>query len=117
MIIVAVFKIRGQDRDGQRRHIQREVQPFAHGAKQLCKATLHQITKKIQRQHIEDQVHVVGMDKPASKEAVPLVLFCYGRRIKNKIVDDLAVAEAAERNQNGDDNDNRGDGQLHALRL
>jgi hypothetical protein len=50
-------------------------------------------------------VYEVGMDQSATKKTVPLVLLCYSWRIKNKVVDDLAVAESTQRHQHGNNND------------
>jgi hypothetical protein len=54
-------------------------------------------------------VKKIGMNKSARKEPVVLPVICYSRRIKNKIVQDLLVAEGDNRYNGSDNNNNQSD--------
>jgi hypothetical protein len=61
-------------------------------------------SKKIEREHIEQQMHVIGMKETIGKQPIALSL-TNSRRIKNQLVHQLSVSECRNRNKNGyDDN-------------
>jgi hypothetical protein len=55
----------------------------------------------------------IGMDEPARKKPVPLVLLRYSWRVKNQVVNYLWIGKTSDRNKRGDNDDDKGYGKLH----
>ena len=66
---------------------------------------LHFPSKKKQGKHIKRQMHIIGMNQPAGNKAVILPAIRDRRRPENKVINNPGIAEAADRNQAGNDND------------
>jgi len=57
------------------------------------------------------------MNEPTGKKTPPLPLLSYSRGIKNKIINDLRAAKAADRNKSSNNDYDECDGKLHVEEL
>jgi hypothetical protein len=58
-------------------------------------------------------VEKIGMDKPAGKKPVELIVFGYCRRVEDQVVHDLIIIKSSKGNYNSDDDNDQGYG--HAV--
>ena len=80
-------------------YIHAEVQEFSFLSKEdrSGKTSFNKLSEHIQRDHVEQKMPNVCMYQSAGEETVPLSSFCYRRRIKYQVINDLMVAESTER--------------------
>ena len=108
MVIVSIFTVGGQEAEKQRSQVHEQVQPFAIAAEHKIELRFYQPAEQLQWIHIEKQVRVIGMNKPAGKEPVKLVLIGNRRRVKYQVFKNFIIAESRNGNNTGNDNDNKG---------
>lgn len=75
------------------------------------------LSKRIQGQHIESKMHHIGMDETVRDETVILPAPADGRWVKNQIIHQFLLAECADGNDAGNDDNDEGYAKLHALGL
>jgi hypothetical protein len=105
-IVVVVFPFEiGRDIGGdERRDVEDEeiivLQP------QLSHVIILQcLAEKVQGEHIESQVHEIGMDESAGDEAVILMTHMDGRRPEDKVIHQFMAVKGENGNERGQDND------------
>ncbi len=100
IVIVPVFEVTGNIRYDQGADIQRQV-IIPGQAKHLHIIGFHDPAEKIQGDHVEEKMNIIGMDQSAGDEPVILSSVIDGRWPENQIVDDLGIAEARYGNDAG----------------
>jgi hypothetical protein len=88
------FKCRQQTND-QGRNIHDQVKYASISSEYVDECFFNIPSKKVQDKHIQDKMSEVSMNKTTGKKPPPLSLLSNRGRIKNKIVNDLWIAKAA----------------------
>ena len=105
MIKVFISNIIRKAGDDQCGYIQQQVKQFPelpeHAGK--CKYFFKAFSKRIQGNHVESKVGDVGVNKTMTDETVILSAFD-SRRIKDQVIYNFLLTEAADRNKAGYDN-------------
>jgi hypothetical protein len=104
VIVIAVFNIGRQQGNDQGTQVQNEI-GIVRKTQIPHIIHLHYPSKKIEGEHIESKVHIVGVYETAGNEPVILPFFGDGRRPENKVVNNLGAAETGYGYEAGNNND------------
>ena len=72
--------------------------------------------KEVEREHVKDEMHVIGMQKPVGKQPVPFTP-SYRWRIKDHPLHHCVVSECEDRDDGGKHNNGDGDHSFFCLSL
>src|SRR5690606_32363298 len=103
MRIVFVPEISGQQGDHQGQQVQGQVEQFARLPEYVDKLSFHKSPEQIKGDHIKCEVRDISMNKTATDEPVILSLISNRRRVKDKIIHYLLIAEGGERDDSSND--------------
>lgn len=111
VVIVFMFDESRNQAYKKGQYIHAEVQKFSFLPKKdrSRETSFHKLAEHVQRDHVEQKMPNVCMYQSAGEETVPLPSFCYRRRIKNQVINDLLVAKGTKWDKPGNDYNNKGD--------
>jgi hypothetical protein len=101
-----VFEITRNVRNDQSDHIKDHKIQDTHCTKYRCEDGLHNRSKKIQRDHVKDQMDMILVKKPGGNEPVILITRTNQVWVHNKFPHYLVVAEGIKAYQGGNSDNN-----------
>ena len=75
--------------------------------------SFYNVAKRVKCEHVESKVEIVGMYEAAGQKAVPLFIVGNGRRVENKIIENLIIHKGCNGNQYCYNNNDQGNCHLH----